>query len=107
MLTKLHVVSITVTGDLINLLLESTNHQGDLLPETLGWVQIFTDVKYFFAILIKQSLSVRQNFIDFVIHLSYLGYILVIIVFNDVHNFFLLFIQSIPNFIDISIGFLD
>ena len=92
MIAEFRVIIVTVGRDPIECLLESAHLHHDLLPEPLRGIQPLPDVKDLLPVLIKQCLGISKHLIDLMIHLRYLGDILIIIILDNVDNLLLLLV---------------
>lgn len=107
MLRELLMVVITIVTDPIYLFLECVDPHIDLFAIPFRTLQVFTDIGDLFSVLIQESLSVYQYLVDLVVHLAYFCDILIIIIFNYIHNGFLFLVKGISYLVDVVIRFLN
>ena len=107
MLWEFLVVVITIISNTIQLPFESIYLQVDLFTVPFCGFKVFPDIINLFSVLIKQSLCISENFVDFMVHLTDFGDILVVISLYNSNNSLLLFIKSVSDLINIVVRLLN
>ena len=72
--------------------MKSVDLRVNLFFKAFNLDKIFADHIYLISILVQKCFGISQDFIHLVVHLAYLGDVLVIVLLYDLDDVFLLFV---------------